>query len=83
MVDKPRLNLSFFSKKVEKGRDKTAIRSARKRGANTDSPNFARNPNAIMLKRTKGNLTTNGIGFVSLMVKICLSTNIENFNRLF
>lgn len=59
-VDIERGNLNFFSKRLEKGKNKSANKSARKKGASMLCPNFTRYPMPMMLMITKANFEIKG-----------------------
>ena len=68
MVEKVRLNFSFLSKKLAKGKNKIAKRNANKSGAKMVCPNFAKYPNPKILKSTKTSFTKKGIDFSFILL---------------
>ena len=61
-------NLNFFSRKLEKGKNRRANNNAKKNGASMLCPNFTRQPIPIMLMMAKANLEIKGSGSVFIML---------------
>ena len=60
MVETERGNHSFFSKKLESGKNKRANKKARKKGASMLSPTLIKYPIPIMLIMAKANFDMKG-----------------------